>query len=421
MLFLMVLVQLYWSGYCINFFVENGYLPAPFIYDKSDTFMDFFHPMFWAGEGGRYTEWGSVYPPLNFIILNVPKWLFLNGQSFSDAFSLREAGLSLEIFLVGSYLIIPLLVLKTASWKNFTLIDKALIYLVFILSTPLLFALERGNLIILTLILLALAISHSGIYRLIFIALLVNIKPYFVILILLFVIKRKWGDLALCIAVTGIIFLITGLLLDNNFYIFFENLLHFSSAVDIFSYREVISMPSSLSAYSTILSSDILQGSSLLSFIPNMQVLADFIEFTKWSVLLLVLGILLVAHEKMSELEIIAVLVVWISNLGTWVGGYTLILYFTLIPIFIAMRFKWAYFCILGLIFSSVNVFPLIEGNLGVHYSYLSNTNQSIDWLVDFHVIIKPLLNFVLLVLLSYEMIIKTHIITSNSPMSQKL
>ena len=152
-----------------------------------------------------------------------------------------------------------------------------------------------------------------------------------------------------------------------------------------------------------------------------LQVLADFIEFTKWSVLLLVLGILLVAHEKMSELEIIAVLVVWISNLGTWVGGYTLILYFTLIPIFIAMRFKWAYFCILGLIFSSVNVFPLIEGNLGVHYSYLSNTNQSIDWLVDFHVIIKPLLNFVLLVLLSYEMIIKTHIITSNSPMSQKL
>ena len=47
-------------AYYLFFLNSHGYLPTPFIYDKSDTFMDFFHTMIWADRDGRYTEWGSV-------------------------------------------------------------------------------------------------------------------------------------------------------------------------------------------------------------------------------------------------------------------------------------------------------------------------------------------------------------------------
>jgi len=46
----------------VNYFDAYGYLPAPFIYDKHDTFMDFFNVLYWAGDEGRYTDWHSVYP-----------------------------------------------------------------------------------------------------------------------------------------------------------------------------------------------------------------------------------------------------------------------------------------------------------------------------------------------------------------------
>ena len=79
---------------CIYFwlsFTQNGYLPSPFVYDKADTFMDFFHTMYWADEPGRYTDWGSVYPPLNFLFLKGARWLLFGQVHESDAFTLRDS------------------------------------------------------------------------------------------------------------------------------------------------------------------------------------------------------------------------------------------------------------------------------------------------------------------------------------------
>ena len=50
--------------------VIQGTFQLPFSYDKSDTFMDFFHPLYWSNDSGLYTVWGSVYPPLNFLFFN---------------------------------------------------------------------------------------------------------------------------------------------------------------------------------------------------------------------------------------------------------------------------------------------------------------------------------------------------------------
>ena len=45
----------------ISFESGNG-LPTPFFYDKSDSFMDFFHTNYWAFNDSRYTDWSAIYP-----------------------------------------------------------------------------------------------------------------------------------------------------------------------------------------------------------------------------------------------------------------------------------------------------------------------------------------------------------------------
>ena len=56
----------------LNYFVQNhGYLPPPFFHNKSDTFMDFFNPISWISTDEIYSKFGSIYPPINFIILEL--------------------------------------------------------------------------------------------------------------------------------------------------------------------------------------------------------------------------------------------------------------------------------------------------------------------------------------------------------------
>jgi len=70
-LVLILIINALGLAYYISHVIEYGYLPSPFVYDKSDTFMDLFNTMYWAYYEGRYTDWGSVYPPLGFLFLKI--------------------------------------------------------------------------------------------------------------------------------------------------------------------------------------------------------------------------------------------------------------------------------------------------------------------------------------------------------------
>lgn len=398
----------------IRFFYDHDYLPSPFFYVKSDTFMDLFHLIYWSGDDGRYTEWFSVYPPLVFMIAGAIKAVFLSGIDFHNGFDVRSAGFYIEIFIVFLFLTISYLVTTTSSWNVFSRYEKLLLYLGFILSTPLLFSLERGNVIFIALGLLGLVVSQAGMYRCILIALLINIKPYFVLLTILFVVKNKWSDFLVTVGCAGSIFFVTGLMLDGNFLLFFENILSFSKE-EVSSLREIISMPSSISAYAAALDSQIFRDSNMLLFLSNPQTLAYIFELLKWLMIFMTLFALFASNEKSSEAQVLTVLVVLISNLGTSVGGYTLILYYALLPIFWNMYYKWIYLILLGVIFSSVTLNAAIMSmNIGMQYSYLSGNFVTVDWLLDLGSAIKPAVNFVLLFLLSYEIVFKNTIGTTN-------
>jgi len=400
--------------YYIDYFTSNGYLPSPFVYDKSDTFMDLFNTMYWVYDDGRYTDWGSVYPPLGFFILKFINFVF-DGSYSGDPGYMRDNS-AFVIFGFGLvYLLIPFLVLKTKYWQEFLSNEKFIIYFIIVLSTPMLFALERGNIIVLAPILLALTLSRIGFLRALCIALLINLKPYFALLMIYYLVRRNWKGFATCSSLSGLVFVITGLALDNHFLDFFMNLLSFSQEEGLFSLREVMSMPSSVSAFSYVLKSP--DGSEFASthlsslMIKNMVVA---IEATKWAVLIISLVALFKKSMFIRDAEIFCLLLVFITNLGIWVGGYSLILYVVLIPVLSKMHTRWLYFSLLAIIAIPIDVIPLIENSIGQQDVYLSGSMVDIQWTMGLGSVVRPVVNIMLLLILSYEILVRKHKFVSD-------
>jgi len=407
--YLSIILLLNLAGFCyyIDYFASNGYLPAPFIYDKSDTFMDLFNTMYWAYEDGRYTDWGSVYPPLGFFILRLVNFVFAGGGSGDPAY-MRDNSLCVIAGVCLIYLAIPAILLQIKYWGIFSRIEKCLIYFTIISSAPMLFTLERGNLIIISPILLGLVLSKIGMTRSVCIALLINIKPYFVFLMIYYIARQNLKGFVTCSVLSGLIFAISGLALDDHFFVFFINLLDFSQEDGLFSVREVMALPSSVSAFSYVLkhpdgamfASDFLSSESI-------AMIAYFIEVAKWGVLAISLVALFMKSAQIRDAEAFSLLVVVISNLGIWVGGYTLIFYIALIPVLIGMRAKWLYISLLSIIAMPLDIIPLLGDFIGEQYSYLADAFIDIKWTLGLGSVVRPVVNLTLLLLLSCEFIVR--------------
>jgi len=389
--------------YYINYFNIFGYLPSAFIYDKSDTFMDFFNVLYWSYDDGRYIEWGSVYPPLCFLITRLINFLF-NGEVFGEPSFMRDGSLSVIVGICIFYLASPIYLLKTKCWRDFTGLDKIFIYFTVIASAPMLFALERGNLILIAPLLLSVALATMGTERCIFIALLINLKPYFIILIIYYIIKGNWRGLLTCSLAAGSIFTITGVLLDNQFFIFFYNIFNYSKEEALFSVREILALPSSVSAFSYVLNNpDGVAAASRFLNPENVQYLAFVIELVKWIVLMFSLGVLFLRSNHIHDTEVLLLLMVVISNLGIWVGGYTLILYVSLIPVFRKMKWRDLYYMVLALMSFHLDIIPLLDDFIGMQHSYLGSTEVEVRWTLGLGSVVRPLTNLTLLMLISVE------------------
>jgi hypothetical protein len=211
LLFACCIIQIAGCVYFWLSFAENGYLPSPFVYDKADTFMDFFHSMYWADEPGRYTDWNSVYPPLNFLFLKGVRWLLFGQVHESDAFTLRDSAKPFIPYIVAAFAASPLFAFRHDLWRGFTATQKALLFISCLLSPPMLFTIERGNLIIFALGFLALALAKPGWTRTFAIGMLINIKPYFALYLVAFAISQRPRELVSCTMMAGAIFLVSGI------------------------------------------------------------------------------------------------------------------------------------------------------------------------------------------------------------------
>ena len=202
---------------------SNGYLPAPFFYDKFDTFMDFFNVQYWTYDEGRYTEWQSIYTPFSFWIVSI----FPYSESGSGSLILRDEGF---FFLMGLHVITTILTLYFQS-KALIRSNKIILIMLF-LSMPFLFTLERGNLLFITL--LVLLISSLNYKKLwifsIFMAMAISLKIYLIALLFIPLLNLHFSRIILTLLLAVFINIISANLLgESNWWLFMSNILEFSS------------------------------------------------------------------------------------------------------------------------------------------------------------------------------------------------
>jgi hypothetical protein len=192
----------------VHVFYRNGYLPAPFVFDVSDTFMDWFNTAYWAHDpAGAYGVWNTIYAPLSFVITR----LFGNPWCYANSpFDARDCDAVGIVAILCMYVGCVVLA-GVAFYRNdrptflFRTVGIAL-------GGPLLFALERGNLIMVAFMCLivlygGLAKKRSGLAA--SAAIMINMKSYLLLPVLGYAVRRDWRMLELCGFATIGLYLIT--------------------------------------------------------------------------------------------------------------------------------------------------------------------------------------------------------------------
>ncbi|OIQ88008.1 hypothetical protein GALL_301000 [mine drainage metagenome] len=385
-------------------FKRHGYLPSPFVYDKTDTFMDLFNTMFWAGHEGRYETWKSVYPPFVFLLLDAVRNMFVPPMTYPSPHALRSGAHGLQLALVAAYFVLPALALGLRIWDDFNLKEKLLLYVTAVSSLPFLFALERGNLILLATPLLTLLLGKSPRWRVLALMLLINIKPYFALLLFAYVAKKYWDELFVAVLATGAMYLVTATLINANFTSMLFNLVSFGQNANVFSLREMLSFPSSVSAFAAVLSTSRFIDSKYAIDWLNATWLAGFIEICKWGLIAWALAALFRVGKEIGICAVFAVLIVITTNLSTSVGGYSLIFYFALIPVIKGLRYAPVYFLLLAAIYLPLDpILPLVRNDIGTQISFLAGRAVDVHWTLGLATALRPWLNLLLLAVMAFE------------------
>lgn len=197
-----LLVRALWLLY------TDGQLPAPFFYEPSDTFMDWFNTAYWAHDTGVYDSWRTIYPPLSFVVIR-----FLGKASCyagAEGLAARDCD---WIGLVAIHAIFVLNIVLVA-WSFFKIDRRTAVPRAFALSTgmPMMFALERGNILLLCFTAMLLGygpLLRSSRLRWVFAGAAVNFKVYLIAPLVAQILKRRWLWVEGALVTTIVIYLLS--------------------------------------------------------------------------------------------------------------------------------------------------------------------------------------------------------------------
>lgn len=390
--------------YYVNYFIENEFLPYPFVYDKNDTFMDFFNPLWWTINGGFYSVWNSVYPPLNFFFLKLLSLVIVNND-FSNPFELRDYYFNAIYIYIFFYFLFPLTFIFTKVGKSFRGANKFLIYFLSLSLAPSLFMLERGNLIILPLILIPiLLLTKNNYFKAFIIALLINLKPYFVIYLFYFIAKRRFKYLFYSIFLSLLFFILFGLIVGDTYYALFNNLLSFANLSPITSPRELISFPSNISVWLNVMRTEqaIISGTNVFGdFFVVLNILANLAYYFNHLLVIIALGYIIKFGIHDREEIIFFLLTLVITHLGSNVGGYSLVFYIAFIPLFFKLgRVNISFLIFFVLIMFNYDYINLLIRSGDAQYSFLAYSYKTIShWELGISAILRPMANALLFIL----------------------
>lgn len=193
--------------------LSNGVTVSNLLFNKDDVFMDFFNSVVDCS-GDAYGESGVIYPPLVVLFYKFCS-LFFNVDSMK-ASEIRETSLGMIIFVcftIVSYILFAKLIYK---YKNGSFADKSLFAFFTLFSFPMIYLIERGNIIVLVLPLLLYYVNeydsdvkYKRHFAYICLAISVAIKIYPVFFGLLLLKKKKnYKNILLCIFYGAVFFFV---------------------------------------------------------------------------------------------------------------------------------------------------------------------------------------------------------------------
>jgi len=265
-----------------------------------------------------------------------------------------------------------------------------------------LFVLERGNLIILSLPLLGVLLSTKGKWRFLSLAVLINIKPYFLLLASADILLKRWRDLLFTGTLALLIYIFCGVMQGRDFYLMVNNLIGFSKSANLFSPYDVLTYPSSVSAYTYVINSE---GFDYISSTYLKKLLGFSLEFLKYSSISFVIYMAIRSRKLLTEYMILFAATAILTNMGISAGGYSLVLYVAFIPFLMKMHYKNAFIFIFVLMTSSLDLINIFDSNLdGIQTVYLSGISiQHVQWHLVLGSALRPFLNIMILIFIGFE------------------
>lgn len=202
-------------SFVIRTFLGYEYPDGSFLFWPGDRFMDFFNVNKMVSEGKPYIEHYSSYPPF---ILGIA-WIFSLFADYTQ-FSAKEISMmpvgmiSYAVFVVVFTALIAVVLYKFLSKREDIFPKKwmlipAIVCIIF--TAPYIFMLDRGNYL-----LVAIACYLAFVYyyeenevaAAVFLGLAAAIKIYPIFLILIYILEKKWKNIAITIGSAGIVSMI---------------------------------------------------------------------------------------------------------------------------------------------------------------------------------------------------------------------
>jgi hypothetical protein len=406
--YLYLAIQIGSLAYLFFFFFNQSFLPSPFVLDKSNTFMDFYNPLSWVYKPSLYESTITVYPPLNFVFLQGIAFGFtLLGIKPDTAECLRAQSAFFQILLVAIYFFIAWWVVYINLDKTRTLLRRLCLALALALSMPVLFAIERGNLIVIALLFLSIYIAcpdKKSLPALILVAILINIKPYFALLALVYLPNFK--TLCRLASWSGLIFVLTGISVDPQFYLFFNNLFFFKTIGGGIPAHDLLTFPSSVLA---------LKGLTVI--FPWTQHYIFWFSLLKVCLYLTItfLIIIIIFNKTITDNDKVIGIVMMITNYSATSGGYSLIYYLPILPLLIHQPQRKIIYYLL-LVLAPLDWISFYQINLDVFtYTYLgsiSGTSFDNYWVLPYQnlyvgTFLRPIVNFWLFASFTYYLMRK--------------
>ncbi|MDR3430279.1 hypothetical protein [Silvimonas sp.] len=237
------------------FFFSNGYLPQPWFYEPSGTFMDWYSLTIWAHKPGAFEVERTIYPPLSFVIMRI--FSFAECYHYTRSEEVRSCDWVGVVFFTALLLVNAVLTFIVMvklhgrrGWPRAFALSFGL---------PMLYAYERGNLVLLCYLNVLLAFGpllRSARLRWLAAGFGVNLKVYLIAAVFAPLLRRRWiATEGMILASVAVYFLTWAVLQDGSPQQLLRNLSDYSSG---FSASAVLDLwyPATYIPLITLLKSD---------------------------------------------------------------------------------------------------------------------------------------------------------------------